>query len=163
MILDRNTFKIHQLGPKTYILTSGMYADMCNLWKKLDTHISLYKLNNGRDLSSTAISNLLSRMLYEKRFFPFYTFNLVVGFDDKGKPKIWGYDAVGSYKDETFGAVGSALLFMVPYLDQKVRLSINMLYYRVKQCCRAYKGAKSGVSTVKRLSGCQSSTNKHIF
>lgn len=120
MILDRKSFKIHRLNKNTFILSSGMYADLNNLWKKLDTQISLYKLNNGRELSSPSIANLVSRVLYEKRFFPFYTFNLVVGFDVQGNPKIWGYDAIGSYGEQTFGAAGSGSLFMFPYLDQMV-------------------------------------------
>ena len=124
MVLDRNTFKIHRLNKNTFILSSGMLADVNNLWKKLDTQISLYKLNNGRELSSPSIANMVSRILYEKRFFPFYTFNVVVGFERNGEPKVWGYDAVGSYGEQTFGCAGSAQLFMIPYLDQMVRLGL---------------------------------------
>ena len=120
MVLDRNTFKIHRLNKNTFILSSGMYADVMNLWKKLDTQISLYKLNNGGELSSPSIANMVSRVLYEKRFFPFYTFNLVAGFDRERKPRIWGYDAVGSYGEQSMGSMGSAQMFMIPYLDQMV-------------------------------------------
>lgn len=59
-----------------------MYADALNLWKKLDEAIELYKLNYGKNLSSKSIANLLSRTLYEKRFFPFYTFNIIVGMEN---------------------------------------------------------------------------------
>lgn len=95
-ILHRDITKIHKLTDETYILTSGMYADALNLWKKLDQHIELYKLNNGKTLSSKSIASLLSRILYEKRFFPFYTFNIIVGNID-GRATSWGYDAIGSY------------------------------------------------------------------
>lgn len=58
-----------------------MYADSLNLWKKLDYEIELYQLNNQKTLSSKQIAMMVSRILYEKRFFPFYTFNIVVGFE----------------------------------------------------------------------------------
>ena len=80
----------------TYILSAGMYADALNLWKKLDQKIELYELNHNKPPKSSAIASLLGRVLYEKRFFPFYTFNIVVGFEGD-EPRIWGYDAIGSY------------------------------------------------------------------
>lgn len=85
-----------------------MYADTLNLWKKLDEEIELYQLTHGKKLSSKSIANMLSRTLYAKRFFPFYTFNIIVGMED-GKAQTWGYDAVGSFGKGTFHAAGEAL------------------------------------------------------
>ena len=75
-----------------------MYADMLNLRKKLDQKIELYILNHQKVPPSKSIARMLGRVLYEKRFFPFYTFNIIVG-NENGKAKVWGYDAVGSYGD----------------------------------------------------------------
>jgi len=49
---------------------------------------------------------MLGRILYEKRFFPFYTFNIVVGHEN-GKGMVWGYDAVGSYGNRNVQSVGN--------------------------------------------------------
>lgn len=72
-----------------------MFADTINLWKKLDRMIELYELNNNKSLTSKEIAYLLSKVLYEKRFFPFYTFNIVVGNID-GEAAAWNYDAIGT-------------------------------------------------------------------
>ena len=61
---------------------------------------------------------MLSRVLYEKRFFPFYTFNIIVG-NDNGVPKIWGYDAVGSYGTSIANCVGNGVHFLQTFLDNQ--------------------------------------------
>ena len=123
MILSRGITKIHKLGDRTYILSSGMFADYQNFWKLLDSRLSWYKMNHGTDLSSTAIASLVSRMLYEKRFFPFYSFNLVVGFDDEEKAVVWKYDAIGSYGKVTYGVDGTSKTFLLPFLDNQVEMT----------------------------------------
>jgi len=121
MILHRDITKIHKLSDNTYILSAGMFTDYQNFWKMLDARLSWYRMNHGTELSTTAIASLVSRMLYEKRFFPCYAFNLVVGFDDNDQPAIWKYDALGSYGKVTYGVDGGAKVYLLPFLDNQVR------------------------------------------
>lgn len=97
-----------------------MFADYQNFWRLLDNRLNWYRMNHGTELSSTAIASLVSRMLYEKRFFPCYAFNLVVGFNDEDKPVIWKYDAIGSYGEVTYGVAGSSKFFLLPLLDNQL-------------------------------------------
>ncbi len=125
MILHRNMSKIHKLTDETYILSAGMNADAKNLWKKLDQKIELYQLNHGCIPSSRAVAQLLSRTLYEKRFFPFYTFNLIVG-NENGESKIWTYDAIGSYDTAKFSCQGNGKQFMGPLIDNQFQQYNNI-------------------------------------
>lgn len=53
--------------------------------------------------TTETIASLLSRTLYGKRFFPYYTFNLLAGLDENGNGKVYGYDAVGSFDTVNYG------------------------------------------------------------
>ena len=52
--------------------------------KVLQNKLEWYKHQNGKYPSTTAIAQLLSNTLYYKRFFPYYTFNVLGGIDDNG-------------------------------------------------------------------------------
>lgn len=72
-------------------------------------------------MSSPAIAQLLSVTLYYRRFFPYYAFCMVGGVDEEGKGAVYGYDAVGSYKRDDYGCMGSGQNFIMPILDNLVR------------------------------------------
>lgn len=116
-ILHRNTTKIHKLTKDTYILTAGMYADTINLWQILDREIEQFRLNHGKPMQSKSIACFLSRLLYSKRHFPFYTFNIIVG-SELGQAFVWHFDAVGSYERTNFEAAGNGQGMMVTHIRQ---------------------------------------------
>jgi 20S proteasome subunit beta 6 len=91
-------------------------------------------------MSSNAAAQLLSVTLYYRRFFPYYAFNLIAGLDENGyipfllflfvlvgKGAVYGYDAVGSFKRDDYGAMGSGQNFIMPILDNLVSLSSRRL------------------------------------
>tara|TARA_B110000503_G_C7063481_1_gene377711 strand:- start:455 stop:625 length:171 start_codon:yes stop_codon:yes gene_type:complete len=49
----------------------------------------------------------ISNTLYGKRFFPYYTFNLLAGLDENGNGILYGYDAIGSFDKIYYGCQGS--------------------------------------------------------
>jgi 20S proteasome subunit beta 6 len=102
------------------ILTSGMLADQITLHKVLLTKIKLYEADMHKSPSIEAIAQMLSTTLYYKRFFPYYTFNLLAGVDSNGKGAVYGYDAIGSYERLSQGAQGSGRSLVQSILDNQV-------------------------------------------
>uniref|UniRef100_A0A7S3GE47 Proteasome subunit beta n=1 Tax=Palpitomonas bilix TaxID=652834 RepID=A0A7S3GE47_9EUKA len=88
-ILSRDNSKMSALTPKCYIASSGMNADITTLHKVLKMRAVQYQQKHGKDMSCHAAANLLSRTLYYKRFFPYYTFNLLVGVDNEGSYRLF--------------------------------------------------------------------------
>lgn len=114
--------KLFQLTEQTYLASSGMEADRLQLQQMLKYRIKWYKYNNGGKTPSTqAIAKLLSTMLYQRRFFPYYTFNMVVGLNEAGEGVCYSYDAVGSTEPARYGTQGSASSFVEPLLDCLLR------------------------------------------
>lgn len=44
----------------------------------------MYKNQHNKEMSTQSIAQLASTILYGKRFFPYYTFNIIGGLDEEG-------------------------------------------------------------------------------
>mmetsp|Transcript_25613 Transcript_25613/g.44776 ORF Transcript_25613/g.44776 Transcript_25613/m.44776 type:complete len:223 (-) Transcript_25613:27-695(-) len=120
-IVSRKTSKLYQLTPKVILATSGMLVDAQALQKTLQAHVTNYFYKQGHLPSLEACARLLSNVLYSRRFFPYYTFNLLAGIDSTGKGAVYGYDAIGSFDRLAYGAQGTGIELLVPVLDSQLR------------------------------------------
>jgi 20S proteasome subunit beta 6 len=62
-----------------------MYADSVTLAKRIEQRMELYFAKHDTIMSSSATAQMLSTMLYGKRFFPYYVWNTLGGLDENGK------------------------------------------------------------------------------
>ena len=69
---------------KCLMASAGFKADAKTLQKTLLTRQVMYQHNHNKVMSCPAMAQLLSNTLYYKRFFPYYTFNLLGGLDNEG-------------------------------------------------------------------------------
>ena len=116
-IISRNTSKITQLTDSCFILSTGMLTDAIALHKDLKIQIEIYKMHHRRMPSTETLANLLGITLYGRRYFPYYTFNLLVGLKKDGQFSVYGYDAIGSFDAIKYGASGSGSHITIPVLD----------------------------------------------
>jgi 20S proteasome subunit beta 6 len=120
-ICTRNGCKVTQLTSKgCFIATSGQLADQIALHKLLKAKISIYQAEHKQEPSTEAIAQLVSVTLYSKRFFPFYTFNLVAGLDEQGRGAVYGYDAIGSFERLNNGSQGTGKSLVQSILDNQI-------------------------------------------
>lgn len=94
----------------------------------------MYKNQHNKEMSSQSIAQLASTILYGKRFFPYYTFNIIGGLDEEGnlllmfaftenylgKGAVYSFDPVGSFEREKYRAGGSAASLIQPLLDSQI-------------------------------------------
>jgi 20S proteasome subunit beta 6 len=79
-----------------------------------------YEHNHKKEMSAPSMAQVLSNTLYHKRFFPYYTFNVLAGLDSKGVGAVWGYDAIGSFERVPYVCTGSGSALATSILDNQV-------------------------------------------
>ncbi|ORX86734.1 N-terminal nucleophile aminohydrolase [Anaeromyces robustus] len=114
--------KAHQLSDKTVIGTSGFYADGICLVKRIKQRMEWYYHQHDKVMSTPALAQLLSVMLYQKRFFPYYCFTILGGLDEEGKGCVFDYDSVGNVERVKYQAEGSGKELLQPFLDSQIGL-----------------------------------------
>ncbi|KAI8462913.1 MAG: subunit of GARP complex [Monoraphidium minutum] len=88
--------KVYQLHDRLFVGLGGLATDAQTLYEKLVFRHNMYKLREERDMKPSTFGNLLSSMLYEKRFGPFFAAPVVAGLEPDGKPFICGMDSIGA-------------------------------------------------------------------
>ena len=119
-ILTRNAEKIHVLNDNIILNTAGFYGDVLQLKRVLQAKIHKFRFDYRQDLSVDLCSQLLSRTLYSKRFFPYYTCAVLSGIDEFGKGAVYSYDPTGCIERLQYSASGAAEPILNPFLDNQV-------------------------------------------
>ncbi|CAO1639410.1 unnamed protein product [Sympodiomycopsis kandeliae] len=118
--------KVFRLNDKATLATNGFSADAEALVDKIKQRLIFYRHNHGTHMPLASIARLVSNLLYGKRFFPYYVYNILGGVDEDGKGAVYSFDPVGSHERETCRAAGAAQSLLQPFLD-------NQIMYRNQQ------------------------------
>jgi len=155
-IHTRKSTKFLKLTDKCVIGSAGMNADIVTLHKVLTIRVQQYVFKHHRYPSVTAIAQMLSTILYGRRFFPYYTFNLVAGIDEVGKGALFTYDAIGNFERLEYSASGSGSALVEGVLDSQIGLH--------NQSEGKESGPKSKVEVIDVLKDVlQSATERDIY
>ncbi|KAJ1505362.1 Proteasome subunit beta type-1, partial [Coelomomyces lativittatus] len=108
LINSRYAPKCWKLTDKSVLASCGFYGDATALLMNLQYRLKMYEFDHNKPMPVTALAQMLSITLYQKRFFPYYVHNILAGVDEQGKGCVFNYDPVGSYERYAYQAAGSA-------------------------------------------------------
>lgn len=91
-----NFEKVFRVTDKVYAGLTGLASDVISIDQLLKFRCNLYKLRENREIKPEAFSALLSSLLYEKRFSPWFCEPIVAGLTDDNKPFLSGMDLIGA-------------------------------------------------------------------
>lgn len=87
--------KIFELGPRLYIGLGGLATDVQTVADKLKFRVNLYELRENRRIKPQTLLSVVSNLLYERRFGPYFIEPVIAGIDPEGTPFVASCDLIG--------------------------------------------------------------------
>ncbi|KAF9517179.1 hypothetical protein BS47DRAFT_1371430 [Hydnum rufescens UP504] len=119
-IQTRYAPKVFRLTDKATLAVNGFAADGNIFVKTVKQRLEWYRHAHAKDMPLRAIARLIQTMLYAKRFFPYYVYNILGGIEEDGSGAVYSFDPVGSYEREACRAAGAASSLIQPFLDNQI-------------------------------------------
>jgi len=129
--------KMFQLTDQCYVGLAGLATDVQTMSQLLDFRIKLFSLREERTMQPQTVGNLISSMLYEKRFGPWFTEPVVAGLDKDHKPFLCAFDFIGAMskaQDFVVSGTSSEQLFGVCESFWRPGMNKDELFETVSQC-----------------------------
>lgn len=104
----------------TVLAVNGFAADGNNFVKRVKQKLEWYEANHHKQMGIKSIARMIQTMLYAKRFFPYYVYNILGGIEEDGTGAVYSFDPVGSYEREACRAAGAAQSLIQPFLDNQI-------------------------------------------
>lgn len=125
LIASKKAKKIYQISDKIGMTTAGGVGDAQQIARLMTVECSLYHIRRSRTMTVAAVATLLSNILNNNRYYPYYVQLLVGGMDDDG-PKLYAVDALGgASKEEEMVATGSGSPMAFGVLEDRYRSDMN--------------------------------------
>jgi len=88
--------KIFEMGPNLFIGLPGLATDVQTVSQRLKFRLNLYELRENRRIKPETFMSMVSNVLYERRFGPYFIEPVIAGLDPKThKPYIACMDLIG--------------------------------------------------------------------
>ena len=126
LIANKDAQKIYQISDRVGLTTAGSVGDAQHLARLLGVETKLFKLRQHAPMSIKAISTLLSNILNNNRYYPYFVQLLVGGVDATGSA-IYSVDAVGGLIEEKKAvATGSGSPFAYGVLEDRYKENMGI-------------------------------------
>ncbi|CAF0878022.1 unnamed protein product [Brachionus calyciflorus] len=102
--------KVFEMGPHLFLGLAGLATDVQTVSQRLKFRLNLYELQENRHIKPKTFSSMVSNLLYERRFGPYFIEPIIAGLDPKThEPFISVMDLIGQPCISTdFAVIGTA-------------------------------------------------------
>mmetsp|Transcript_889 Transcript_889/g.1706 ORF Transcript_889/g.1706 Transcript_889/m.1706 type:complete len:253 (+) Transcript_889:10-768(+) len=115
----RNSNRVIKISSNILLATAGMQADLLVLQEEVKKKADYYKKKNEKNFSVLNCAFYLSSLLYSRRFFPFFAFNILTGMDTNGEGMNFSFDAIGSFEKSSASCKGKGEQLIQSLLDSQ--------------------------------------------
>lgn len=121
-IHTREQNKSFKLSNTTVLASTGCWCDTLSLSSLVGARMQMYEHLHNKTMSTNAVAQMLSILMYNRRFFPYYVSNILAGIGEDGKGVVYSYDPIGHMEKTTYRAGGSSGPLLQPVLDSQIGL-----------------------------------------
>lgn len=126
LIANKESDKILALDDHVAMTVAGVWGDAQALGRYLKAEFKLFELQNNRKISVKGAASLVSNILQNSKFYPYFVQLIIAGYDDTG-PAIFTLDAIGSSEQEKrFFSTGSGSPIALGVLEDGYREGMSI-------------------------------------
>ncbi len=125
MIAHKVAKKVYKIDDHLAMTTAGLVGDAQMLARYLKVETDLYRLQRGSIIPVKGAATLMSNILNQRKFAPFYV-QLIVGGVDISGPHIFSIDAAGGSIEDKYTSTGSGSPYVFGVLEDNYRDGITV-------------------------------------
>ncbi|UCH72047.1 MAG: archaeal proteasome endopeptidase complex subunit beta [Thermoplasmatales archaeon] len=116
LIAHKATKKLYKIDEHIALATAGLVGDLQVLARYINAEANLYRLKRDAKMPVESAATLLSNMLNQRKFMPYYVQLVLAGYDDKGG-HVYSLDAAGGAIPDKYTAGGSGSPYVFGVLE----------------------------------------------
>lgn len=141
LIAHKETKKLYKIDGHLALATAGLVGDLQVLARYLNAEANLYRLKRDIKMPVESAATLMSNILNQRKFMPYYVQLILGGYDQTGG-HIYSLDAAGGAIPDKYTAGGSGSPYVFGVLEDLYKDDLTV-DEGIDIAIRAVKAAKS--------------------
>ena len=124
LIAHKTTKKLYQIDEHLGLATAGLVGDLQILARYLNAEANLYRLKRDQKMPVKSAATLMSNILNQRKFFPYYVQLILAGYDNTGG-HVFSLDAAGGAIPDKYTAGGSGSPYVFGVLEDNYKEGLS--------------------------------------
>jgi proteasome beta subunit len=124
LIAHKHTKKLYRIDDHLALATAGLVGDLQILARYLNAEVNLYRLKRDVKMPVKSAATLMSNILNQRKFFPYYVQLILGGYDSTGG-HVYSLDAAGGAIPDKYTAGGSGSPYVFGVLEDNFRENMS--------------------------------------
>ena len=120
LIAHKATKKLYKIDTHLALATAGLVGDLQVLVRYLNAEANLYRLKRDVKMPVESAATLMSNILNQRKFYPYYVQLILGGYDNSGG-HVYSLDAAGGAIPDKYTAAGSGSPYVFGVLEDNYR------------------------------------------
>jgi proteasome beta subunit len=125
LIAHKTTKKLYKIDEHLVLATAGLVGDLQVLSRYLSAEVNLYRMKRDRQIPIKSAATLMSNILNQRKFAPYYV-QLVLGGWDADGGHVYSLDAAGGAIPDKYTAAGSGSPYVLGVLEDQYKDGLSI-------------------------------------